>query len=257
MSVNLLTGTRQWCDKGGENNSVDGCRHACRYCYGFGMKAGLYGGKLGISPAAWLQERINPAMTKRAMRQRRIIKNELYPSTHDITPPLIDHHIKVITSILPQCKRLLVVSKPHLVCVQAICKACRSFQDRLIFRFTIGSADDSVLRYWEPGAPPYTERLESLEYAFREGFQTSVSGEPMVDGNIEQVILDCQPFVTHSFWIGKANNLRKWLAVTGQNSPTIVQAADTLIASQNDQRIEQLHQKYGAADLVKYKDSVR
>ena len=61
-------------------------------------------------------------------------------------------------------------------------------REQLLFRFTVGSAKDDVLSFWEPGAPTFAERMASLELAWAHGYQTSVSCEPMLDGHIEDVV---------------------------------------------------------------------
>ena len=83
------------------------------------------------------------------------------------------------------------MSKPHLDCIQAICQQFGDYREKILFRFTIGACDDTVLSFWEPGAPTYAERMASLQYAYEQGFQTSVSVEPMLDSaNIDQLIAE-------------------------------------------------------------------
>ena len=62
--------------------------------------------------------------------------------------------------------QVLVVSKPHLDCIEAVCEKFGDYQGQILFRFTIGACDDCVLSFWEPGAPVYAERKASLEHAF-------------------------------------------------------------------------------------------
>jgi len=67
---------------------------------------------------------------------------------------------------------------------------------------------DKILSYWEPNSPAYDERKECLEYAFHNGFQTSVSMEPMLDTqNIETLVKDLLPFVSENIWLGTMNHL--------------------------------------------------
>ena len=96
-------------------------------------------------------------------------------------------------------------------------------KEQLLFRFTIGSALDEVLSFWEPGAPVFAERLAALELAWANGYQTSVSCEPMLDGHIDAVIHQVEPFVTDAIWLGKANRFPMHLSIyngssVGQNS---------------------------------------
>lgn len=87
--------------------------------------------------------------------------------------------------------KVLVVSKPHLECIRAICERFDLVKDQILFRFTIGACDDQILSYWEPNAPRYDERKQCLFYAYQAGLRTSVSVEPMLDSaNIDALISD-------------------------------------------------------------------
>ena len=101
-----------------------------------------------------------------------------------------------------------MVSKPHLRCIEELCRDLRPYRDRLLFRFTITARNAAILRFWEPQAPTYAERLACLELAFRQGFATSVSVEPMLDtADVVAMVDELQPFVTHSIWLGKMNRI--------------------------------------------------
>ena len=78
----------------------------------------------------------------------------------------------------------------------------------IMFRFTIGSYSDKVLSFWESNAPCFKERFDSLKYAFNEGFQTSVSCEPVLDGSIPIVVYKCLPFITGTIWLGQMNDIK-------------------------------------------------
>jgi len=149
------------------------------------------------------------------------------------------------------------VSKPHLDCIKALCAEFGWYKDKILFRFTIGSKDSNTLLCWEPNAPDFAERLESLKYAFSEGYQTSVSCEPMLDDNIGDVIGQVSPFVTDSIWLGKMNHLRGRLALNGETDPVTMQKAEQLITWQSDENIKQLYSRYKNNPLVKWKDSVK
>ena len=71
-----------------------------------------------------------------------------------------------------------------------------------------------MLAFWEPGAPSYEERRACLEYAYSQGFKTSVSMEPIVNiADIDAIIQDVDHFVTNDIWLGAMNylnDMRKW-----------------------------------------------
>ena len=117
-----------------------------------------------------------------------------------------------------------------------------SFKEQILFRFSIGACDDRILSYWEPNAPSYNERKQCLIYAHQAGFQTSVSVEPMLDSaNIDTLIGELLPYVTHSIWIGKMNHLGRF----GKGSDMVLkQAINRIRQGQTDIIIKQIYQRY-------------
>lgn len=131
----------------------------------------------------------------------------MFPSSHDISPKNADSCIFVLEKMLKAENDVLVVSKPHLEVIEKMCKQFQQYRDQILFRFTIGSTDDDTLKFWEPFAPDFDERLASLQYAFTQGFQTSVSAEPSLDTNTEELVDLLFSYITNTLWIGKANHV--------------------------------------------------
>lgn len=180
----------------------------------------------------------------------------MFPSTHDITPDCLDVCLSALDQMLGNGHEVLVVSKPHVDCIRAICeRACR-YHDNLIFRFTIGSASNTVLKSWEPYAPPYEERLQALAIAKNNGFRTSISCEPMLDANIEQVVMDVSPYVTDSIWIGTMNDVRQRLKLNGA-SPEIAKMGEELLKLQSRELITQLYDQYKGNSMIRWKDGIK
>ena len=115
-------------------------------------------------------------------------------------------------------------------------KCLRPFKEQILFRFSIGACDNRILSYWEPNAPGYDERKECLIYAYQADFQTSVSVEPMLDSaNIDTLIGELSPYVTHSIWIGKMNHLGRF----GKGSDMVLkQAINRIRQGQTDLSIK-------------------
>jgi len=180
----------------------------------------------------------------------------MFPSTHDLTPGNMIPCMKAIRLMLNHGHRLLIVSKPHLECIEAISREYGSFRDKIMFRFTIGSDDDSVLKFWEPNAPSFHERLCSLELAYKAGFQTSISCEPMLDDHVERLVDVLLPFVTDAVWIGKMNQLRQRISINGDDE-NVSQRAEELIRSQSKERSISIYQALGNNRLVKWKESIK
>jgi DNA repair photolyase len=138
-----------------------------------------------------------------------------------------------------------------------LCEEFASYKDRITFRFTIGSTDNEVLKFWEPGAPSFEERLISLIHAHQNGFVTSISIEPMLEGDIDALIAAVSPFVTDTIWLGKINRLKSILAINGFKQPEILVRAYALIKSQNDDAIKQLYIRYKDNPKIRFKESIK
>ncbi|WP_320043773.1 hypothetical protein [uncultured Desulfobacter sp.] len=88
-----------------------------------------------------------------------------------------------------------------LECIQAICNASIFFKDDILFRFTITAKSSDVLKFWEPNAPSYEDRLDCLKYAYEAGFQTSVSIEPMLEyPRAQEMVDEMLPYITDAVW---------------------------------------------------------
>ena len=197
-----ISGTKEW--SVASVNCLTGCSHACRYCYA--RHQALRFGRIQ-TPDQWSRPVVRASEVKK--RRRKVDGTIMFPTTHDVLPDFLTECTEVIGSILRAGNRILIVSKPHLECIRELCDNSESFREQILFRFTIGAADDSILSYWEPAAPTFDERLECLRLAHDRKFSTSVSIEPMLDTpNIGELIDLVDPYVTDTIWLGKLNQLR-------------------------------------------------
>ncbi len=111
--------------------------------------------------------------------QRRQAARDNVPDEHDILPEIVPAYIEQAKRMLDDGHAVLLVSKPRLAVMTALAAAFESgYKDRIVFRLTIGSTDQSVLSFWEPSAPSFDERVAALKMLFERGFVTSVSVEP-------------------------------------------------------------------------------
>jgi hypothetical protein len=152
----------------------------------------------------WAAEVVDPAKVNRGYGlSKKII---MFPSSHDITPAILESCLTVLGKLLAAGNQVLVVSKPHEVCVTRLCAELAGHRGGLEFRFTITSASDELLARWEPGAPRYQERLRCLDLALAANFTTSVSVEPFLD---EDPVPLCRTLLArpdlHELWIGCMN----------------------------------------------------
>ena len=168
----------------------------------------------------------------------------MFPSSHDITPQHLPESIQFLKNILFPGNQILIVSKPHLECIKAICDEFVNYKDKILFRFTIGSSDNATLKFWEPGAPSFEERVASLKYAYEAGYATSISCEPMLDNNIGDVIDIVRPYVTHSIWLGKMSKMKWRLEMNTEITDELKEKANQLYAWQSDDEIRALYETY-------------
>jgi DNA repair photolyase len=208
MGKKPATGTREWA--AASANCMIGCANSCLYCY---AKANAIRFRKS-TPENWADEKQGnlPAA-------RRHNGTVMFPTSHDITEGNVEHCIEAVMRLVMAGNKILVVSKPQSDVIEKLIKGlednyCESFhpplRGRILFRFTMGSMDPATLRFWEPGAPTFAERLYSLMWAFKEGWQTSVSMEPMLDldqADVLRTVRTVVPYVTDAVWLGKANKL--------------------------------------------------
>jgi DNA repair photolyase len=203
----------------------------------------------------WKEEqlRVDPQTARISKRSGRI----MYPTAHDLTPQHLEAHVIFIRRQLEVGNTLLIVSKPHLECIERLCQEFAEYKEHITFRFSIGSNDNQVLKFWEPGAPVFEERLEALRSAHAQGFITSVSIEPMLEGDVDTLIATVSPFVTDTIWLGKINRLKSILAVNGFKQPEILVRANGLISTQNDESIKGIYERYKENPKIRFKESIK
>ncbi len=244
----LVSGTREWAVQ--NVNCVLGCPHKCRYCYARANAVRF--GRIE-DPEEWGESyhRVRP---KEVQRRRKLVDGQvMFPTTHDITPEFLEPCLETIHNILKPGNRLLIVSKPHLECIKAICERFPGYRDKILFRFSIGADSDEILSYWEPGAPNFNERLDSLAHACLSRFKTSVSAEPLLDvPHVKRLVGQLRPYVTDSIWIGKMNQVRK-RCVPGTSPGAI----DSIERCQTDQWVRLVARVLQGDPLVRWKDSYK
>ena len=243
-----ITGTKEWSVE--SVNIVLGCAHKCRYCY---ARANALRRKQIPSLAAWGETYYRLREEQVRKRRKNVGGTVMFPSTHDILPEFLEPSLIVMRKILDAGNRLLVVSKPHLECIQTICREFETYRHRILFRFTIGAMNNTILKYWEPGAPSFEERLASLKHAFDHGFETSVSCEPLLDSDhVEALFHTVFPYVTHSIWIGKLNMIDS--RVEPGSDP---EAIRRIKEGQTDRRVREIYEALKCEPKVKWKESYK
>ena len=243
------SGTQEWAAS--NVNIQDGCEHDCRYCYAKTMAIRFKRATAG----SWKRSQIRQHDLDRGFTRR--TGRIMFPTAHDITDQNLDDCLTVLRRMLVAGNDLLIVSKPRLACVTRMCEELAQFRTQIVFRFSIGSTKDSILSYWEPGAPSFKMRLACLQYAYAQEFQTSVSGEPMLDGDPDALIVAVRPYVTDSIWLGKINRLRQILPFNCPGDAEAVRRGAKLVALQSDKAICALYARHRRDPKIKWKDSIK
>jgi DNA repair photolyase len=242
-------GTKEWASH--NENCISGCSNHCRYCYAQSM-AVRFGRK---TPDTWKNEILHQGKLVRRFKKKQ--GRFMFPTTHDITPENFDHCMVFLENILKAGNEVLVVSKPHLDCIRSMCNRFNEYRQQILFRFTIGSADNDILRFWDQDAPGFEERLESLAYAYRAGYATSVSCEPLLDANADDLIRQVRPYVTDAIWLGKGNNMIGRLKMNGHGDQETIQRAVHLMASLSAEYVLDLYDRHRDDPHIKWKDSLK
>jgi len=195
----ITSGTKEWADH--NVNCFKGCYNNCRYCYAK-MMAKRFG---RCTEKTWKRMEVRHDVLNKRFRKFR--GRVMFPSSHDIIdrPEVREPCFLIIRRLLETGNDLLITTKPRLAIIKAIIREFGSHKAQMQFRFTITSNNSELLSFWEPNAPPFEERLECLVHAFKEGFKTSVSIEPFLDFEPQQLVGVLAPFVTESIWLGPMN----------------------------------------------------
>jgi len=195
----ITSGTKEWADY--NVNCIKGCSNNCRYCY-----AKIMAKRFGrCTEETWQEMEINERILAKTFGQYN--GRVMFPSSHDIIdrPDIKEACFVVIRKLLEAGNELLITTKPRLSVIKEIIDQFYSFKDMIQFRFTTTSLDNELLSFWEPNAPNYEERFESLKYAYNQHFKTSVSIEPFLDYEPQTLINMLSPYVTESIWLGPMN----------------------------------------------------
>lgn len=241
------TGTREWAEV--SKNIMFGCRNNCRYCYA--RRNACRFGQLS-DPGGWTTM-VQSAGSHAAFRKEK--GRIMFPTAHDLFPDHLPAIEKNLRGWLDKGNSILIVTKPRQDVIEHLVDILDP-SDPVVFRFTIGSMDDEILRFWEPGAPSFSERFTCLRLANSEGFITSVSSEPFLDGDVVRMAKLLLPYVSDSMWIGKMNRIRERVDVTGWSEQDLRFLSAVEIV-QRDEAILEIYESLKDEPKIRWKDSVK
>jgi len=240
----VISGTKEWSVE--SVNCVTGCSHDCRYCYAREMAVRYNRRTL----KTWVEMEVREHEV--AKKRKKVNGTVMFPTTHDITLDVLSECLHVLIKLLQAGNKVLVVSKPHLECIEVICQELKEWKEQILFRFTIGAMTDGILSVWEPGAPLYHERVASLAYAFTKGFRTSVSCEPLLESEkVKRLVYTLGHFVNDSIWIGTLNKINSRVQGVPKEEVDRVKRGQTLEA------MRKVHSKLKHYPLIRWKESYK
>jgi len=241
----ITSGTREWADH--NVNCIKGCFNNCRYCY-----AKLMAKRFGRCKEDTWKDMIvnNSAVEKKYGKYKGRV---MFPSAHDIIdiPGVKDACLRVISKLLDAGNEVLITTKPRLSIMREICERYARDESQIQFRFTITSKDDRLLSFWEPNAPLFEERFEALQFAYKNGFKTSVSIEPFLDYDPKVLIDVLSPYITESIWLGPMNYI---------SSNNIPEADRHYYQDIRDnyqvEHLQEIYEELKDNPIIKFKDSM-
>jgi DNA repair photolyase len=213
-------GAVEWAEE--RYNSHWGCPNGCKYCYSRllayqkrkkwivnGTNVYKLYGEKSIRKDNWIKK----------WRGRKNKHTIMYPSMHDITPKTAEDGFKVMKNIIePRNVHLLWVTKPYLEVVEKFVDRFEGYKDKIMIRMTITTNSQKEIDYWEPNAPTFEERMESLKLLFRKGYTTSISIEPMLipiehsKNSVENELIFVRSLLNYTsgtIWVGMMNHIPK------------------------------------------------
>jgi DNA repair photolyase len=115
----------------------------------------------------------------------------------------------VLDKLLHVGNEVLITTKPNFSIVDGIIRQFGEYLPQIQFRFTITSMNNTHLAFWEPNAPLFEERFNSLILAYNRGYKTSVSVEPFLDSDPSLLMRILSPYITESIWLGPMNYIQR------------------------------------------------
>jgi hypothetical protein len=125
MKTTKISGTKEWAVK--NVNVAVGCSHGCRYC--FARRNALRFKKIHN-----VHEWANPKINNKAVEKEygKIDGQIMFPSSHDITPKILEPCMIVLGKLLSAGNQVLVVSKPHIECIEEITNRFIDFKNQML-----------------------------------------------------------------------------------------------------------------------------
>lgn len=245
-----IRGTEEWAET--NLNFQKGCRNDCVYCYAKAMAI-----RFGTAiPESWKEPVM--AMPERFPKEKLV----MMPSSHDIDRKNTSYAAECLKRLLDNNNRVLIVTKPRAAAIGGLISVLTSApysakKDMVTFRLSISTADEVLLRRFEPDAPDFHERLMALRELKLAGLRAGVSAEPLLGGydTFRDLYARVKPFLTDEIWVGKLNQGRQRIHMNtgGAFDEALI---DQILNHQSDSEMLRLYEAYKDDPLMRFKDSI-
>lgn len=115
--------------------------------------------------------------------------------TYQVRADMEEVSLEVIDSMSE--KNCVQIRNPKISYAERICNRFNANTDDITFIYDIRSGNSEVLKYWEPNAMSFEERLESLKFVNSKGFRTIVFCFHPLDGNTFELVEVLSPHCDH------------------------------------------------------------
>lgn len=188
-------GAKEW---GVPRNICLGCSNDCGYCY-----AKAAASRFGWKEEPWAEMKLVPEKIQK--RYRKAKSRIMFPTSHDITPEIVNAACYFIKKLLLAGNDILIVTKGDREVLSRLREVTKKHRAKVEFRFTITTFQEALAKQYEPGAPKPNDRLLTLIDTKLAGFRVSVSNEPFLSDPIDTVLKLYS--LVDSIWVGPMNNV--------------------------------------------------
>lgn len=190
------------------------CKNGCLYCY-FLLNHQLRFKRISKDKSERKSLKVDNKKILKGIRKRS--KRQMFPTSHDIFPFMIIRSRIMLRKLLKSNNKVLIVSKARIYCIKKLIELFEKekyskYKENIEFRITITSYDNQYLKFWEPKAPLFNERIECIKLLIYKGFRSSISIEPYLDNPFDIITyLDSHQLISKidTIWIGKMNYLSR------------------------------------------------
>lgn len=193
------TGVQEWAKH--SFNFQKGCANGCKYCY---ARRILHRFEPDVDFDNPTQHLTNAAAALLVKTVGGVI---MFPTMHDISSDNKRNYEHYLHILLSRNNKVLIVTKGNKEIFEVIDSITTCYPSKLCnieLRVTITSANNDILKRFEPNAPSFSERLKLLKYAKGAGFKISISCEPMLDISVINLLAVARDFDC-DIWFGLAN----------------------------------------------------